>query len=450
MVAPSEADLAHLSGPELVRHLRQTHLRSDFEAVASVLEARDRRLVKYEAALETALADLSAAKERERGMAEVMAELEAALADYKALWEKGEALRDAHRRLRGEAEEAALLDAHRHPRDEAEEMDLLVRPAAPDPVHPEQRGVEGVKEGEVKQPDDIIDLCSDDEEEELPVHPCKQEMDFGEDDEDDKPLSQLCKRLWRGEPGALESREGEGQQQGNLVSTLARKMVGTPEDPMLTPLTVLLPSGERPGSSTLQKVSSKSDHGRYRTGEKEGSSGDDVPSKRVSQSLKQNAKMNKTPMVESSAGVWNKEGGAEMQKTRIARQGVLFEPWNSNITCAQVKRETGSLPSAVTRNWESEGDMITSLIENVELSMQALCALYRQKKLTLENAGLTFRATKLAEFLLDSDLQGPMKRTAEELENQDPSNSSFLQQVGLDLSGQLFDIFRNKEDRYFC
>jgi hypothetical protein len=65
-------------------------------------------------------------------------------------------------------------------------------------------------------------------------------------------------------------------------------------------------------------------------------------------------------------------------------------------------------------------------------------------------AAVRFRAEKLAKFLLDDDLQGPMKRTAEELHKQDATNVYFLQKLTMCCSDKLFGIFRNKEDPYFC
>jgi hypothetical protein len=61
-----------------------------------------------------------------------------------------------------------------------------------------------------------------------------------------------------------------------------------------------------------------------------------------------------------------------------------------------------------------------------------------------------FRAKKLAEFLLDRNLQGPMKRTAEELQKQDVTSAAFLRQLTACRSAQLYGIFRNKKDPYFC
>ncbi|KAM3350282.1 hypothetical protein ACQJBY_022827 [Aegilops geniculata] len=74
-------ELASLSGEKLVDLLRTTHRRTDFEAVARVLRAPDRRIAKAEAALSA----------------------------IDALRKKYDALLDEHRRSRGEAKEMAPL-----------------------------------------------------------------------------------------------------------------------------------------------------------------------------------------------------------------------------------------------------------------------------------------------------------------------------------------------------
>ncbi|KAG8055988.1 hypothetical protein GUJ93_ZPchr0001g30230 [Zizania palustris] len=140
---------------------------------------------------------------------------------------------------------------------------------------------------------------------------------------------------------------------------------------------------------------------------------------------------------------------------------VILPPSSSKSTSIKEKRQTSWLPSAITRCWESDGHMTASLVANMELSMQALCALYRQRKLVpesnggqTETTGLsksdTYRATQLAIFLLDRDFLGPVKRTAEEVVSHDATLPILLQKVAISFSKVLFDIYRNKEDPYFC
>ncbi|KAI4999475.1 hypothetical protein ZWY2020_004064 [Hordeum vulgare] len=435
----SEDELSLLTGPQLVIHLTKTHRRADFDAVSRILAARDHEKATAEAKLAAAEVELEAARARLMGVDKVQSDLEAALRAVHAQQEKIK----------------ALAGAYRWPRDETEEMALVPGDAAPEPVHQDEGRVKEAKEGEGED-DGIIDLCSDEEEEEKTAVAGEMEMEGSGDEDDRVPLSQRFKRLRRAEPGELESGKGGGQGQSDSVGTLGNdqqksssvkmegqmtrtgKMTCIPEaskaaasvqesgvvksekfdDEM--PRTVLLPSRGLLSTSPLQKASSKSDYCKAGIGEKQGSF-DGVPSSGVSQLLKGDAKMNQAPLVGSS----NKCG-------------------------TKVKREAGSLPSTITSKWESEGHLCSSVCNHVEIAMQALCALYRQRKLAMEDAREEHRAHTLAEFLLDGDLQGPMRKTVAELVNHDETNPPFLIQVTISCSGQLYGIFRNKEDPYFC
>jgi len=472
MASASEDKLADLPSAELVAHLSNTYRRADFEAVARILGARDRRNAKVEAQLTAALADLVAARGRGKEAAEVKAELEDARTGV-------DALREKYREL---------LDTFLPPRYEVGEMALMVGAAGPGVVHRDESHVEEAKEGEVKDID-LIDLCSDEEEEERVTGGYEEE---DEEDEDTESLSQRVKRLRGVKPGELESGKVDVQGQSNSVGILGNdqqkpsslkieglvattgKMVCTPEDSKVLPpvqessvvkaekfdgempMTMLLPSQGLPGRIAIQEGSSKSDYSKAGIGEK-GRSFDGVPARTVSQPSKGVTKMNKTPMVESSAKCGNKKVGDEnsaslsipSDEPRITRDAVPFEPCNVSNTYVQVKKEMSSLPSTVTSEWFSEGHMVTSLLEdkNVEVNMQALCALYRQGNLATDDKRTECRANKLAEFLLDGDRHGPMKRTVEEVKKEDVP---FLQRVTSGLSEALFGIFRSKVDPYFC
>uniref|UniRef100_K3XR47 Uncharacterized protein n=1 Tax=Setaria italica TaxID=4555 RepID=K3XR47_SETIT len=132
---------------------------------------------------------------------------------------------------------------------------------------------------------------------------------------------------------------------------------------------------------------------------------------------------------------------------------------NNQLTLHSEKMPVkSSLPSEVTRNWESASEVYTSCLVNNEICMQAACALLRQKKLSIQegkdgytvvNKSDVHRAASLAEFLLDGNLQGPLKRTAEELAKRDSGGVDLLARVAMGFSEQLFSIYRNKEDPYF-
>ncbi|VAH62243.1 unnamed protein product [Triticum turgidum subsp. durum] len=470
----SEDELALLTGPQLVIHLTKTHRRADFDAVSRILAARDRERASLEANLAAAEAELEAARARLVGVDEVHSNLKAALRELKAQEEK----------------KKALAGAYHRPRDETDEMAFVPGDAAPEAVHRDEGRVKEAKEGEGNDDDDIIDLCSDGEEGDRTAVAGEMEMEGDEDGDDKVPLSQRFKRLRRAEPGELESGKGDGQGQIDSVSTLGNdqqkssfvkmeeqmtrtgKMACMPEASKVAasvqesvvvksekfddemPRTVLLPSPGLLSKSPLQKGPSKSDYCKAGTGEKEGSF-DGVPATGVSQLLKGDAKMNKTPMVESSDKCGNKVIGAEKcspllrpsEERMMSRVGVPFEPCNGNNKYVQVKREAGSLPSTITSEWDSEGHLCSSVCNHVEIAMQALCALYRQRKLAMGDAreeSSFSRARTLAEFLLDGDLQGPMRRTVAELENHDATNPLFLIQRSILLLTTTKQWYRNQ------
>uniref|UniRef100_A0A0E0JLY2 Uncharacterized protein n=1 Tax=Oryza punctata TaxID=4537 RepID=A0A0E0JLY2_ORYPU len=242
--------------------------------------------------------------------------------------------------------------------------------------------------------------------------------------------------------------------------------------------------------------------GSSRAGSKNG-----APARGVSQPLKGNDQMNKMSMVESSSKCGYGKVWADVQKLRsplprqseegsVARGVVSFEetgkatvhplsirnlsgPELQNLNkgsgelskklviegspkYGEKNNDARSEKTAMSRRWETAAHMIASLRGNMELSMQALCALYRQRKLVVMSTeeqqtgstGLTkidaFRAIKLSEFLLDGKLQGPLKRTAKELVSHDATGPTFLEKVALSFSKELFDIYKNKKDPYFC
>uniref|UniRef100_A0ACD5VYY5 Uncharacterized protein n=1 Tax=Avena sativa TaxID=4498 RepID=A0ACD5VYY5_AVESA len=263
------AELAALSGEKLVDLLRTTHRRTDFEAVARVLKARDRRF----------------------------AEVKAALADI-------DALRRKH-------------DARRRPRDEAGEMAPLPGISSRDPVNRDEPRVEELE---------------------------------------DVPLSRRLKRLRQCETSALESGKRDGQGQSNLVGRLGnygqksssaksvhsigpKERIGqlvatsTPKDSKLGRRAVEPEKwgGGRdrtmpllsPGRSVLPKGSSESDHGRARTGKKQGTS-DGI----LGPPPKWNGKIIRTSMMESSSRSANKDTGTAMSLCRQKEDRMMANGGN--------------------------------------------------------------------------------------------------------------------------
>jgi hypothetical protein len=60
-----------------------------------------------------------------------------------------------------------------------------------------------------------------------------------------------------------------------------------------------------------------------------------------------------------------------------------------------------------------------------------------------------FRGSLIAQFLLDGDASGPLKKTTQDLETYDRRGVKFCLKIAFRYSKQLFAIYQNKEDPYF-
>ncbi|KAJ4955039.1 hypothetical protein NE237_011822 [Protea cynaroides] len=112
--------------------------------------------------------------------------------------------------------------------------------------------------------------------------------------------------------------------------------------------------------------------------------------------------------------------------------------------------------------WTFEADMLSSFQKDPELCMKAVCAVYRQQtaeekslkgSLYLNNRGFSkfdaVRGTNLAEFLLDGEPRGELKKTVEDLEKHMPGGLDECRRLASHYSKQLFKIYQNKEDPNF-
>lgn len=112
--------------------------------------------------------------------------------------------------------------------------------------------------------------------------------------------------------------------------------------------------------------------------------------------------------------------------------------------------------------WEFEGDMLSDFGKDPELCMKAVCALYRQQsdeeklnKETLHGNGRGFskfdapRGSKLAEFLIDGDPSGDLKKSVLELQAYNSKGVTLCRKLATHYSKQLFQIYKNKEDPLF-
>ncbi|OVA06392.1 hypothetical protein BVC80_8981g30 [Macleaya cordata] len=112
--------------------------------------------------------------------------------------------------------------------------------------------------------------------------------------------------------------------------------------------------------------------------------------------------------------------------------------------------------------WQFEADMLSSFEVDSELCMKAVCALYRQQisekklmkgSLHSNNRGFNkfdaLRGTTLAEFLMDGDRKGNLKKSVKELEIFDPKALEECKRLARHYSNQLFTIYQNREDPFF-
>ncbi|WVZ69416.1 hypothetical protein U9M48_018204 [Paspalum notatum var. saurae] len=132
-------------------------------------------------------------------------------------------------------------------------------------------------------------------------------------------------------------------------------------------------------------------------------------------------------------------GGGGKLKASAKPVSAVLKPKNQLQLHSEQTPVESSLPS-VSRHWKSASDLFASCLQNKELCMQATCALHRQGKFGC--IGLTkfdaHRASLLADFLLDGNLEGPMKRTVEELSMHDSTGHDLLERVVLLSSEQLY------------
>ncbi|CAL4978644.1 unnamed protein product [Urochloa decumbens] len=136
------------------------------------------------------------------------------------------------------------------------------------------------------------------------------------------------------------------------------------------------------------------------------------------------------------------------------------EESDSEVDYADVMARIGRRKKA--KDWEFEGDMLAAFDEHPELCLKAVCALYRKQTEEEQMHKATFvhnkqgfnqihalRGSCIAEFLLDGDLNGPLKKTISDLEEHDRYALGFCRRMASHYSKQLFAIYQNKEDPYF-
>uniref|UniRef100_A0ACD5VP84 Uncharacterized protein n=1 Tax=Avena sativa TaxID=4498 RepID=A0ACD5VP84_AVESA len=261
------SELAALSGEKLVDLLRTTHSRTDFEAVARVLKARDRRF----------------------------AEIKAALADI-------DALRRKHY-------------ARRRPRDEAGEMAPGI--SSKDPVHRDEPRVEELEDVPLSLRLKRLRRCE------------TSALESGKRDGQGQSNSVGILGNYGQKSSSAKSvhsigpKERIGQLVGSSTPKDSKQGRGAVEPEKwgggrdrTTPLL-------SPGRSVLPKGSSESDHARARTAKKQGTS-DGI----LGPPPKWNGKIIKTSMVESSSRSANKDTGTAMSLCRQKEDRMMANGGN--------------------------------------------------------------------------------------------------------------------------
>ncbi|XP_026417671.1 paramyosin-like [Papaver somniferum] len=112
--------------------------------------------------------------------------------------------------------------------------------------------------------------------------------------------------------------------------------------------------------------------------------------------------------------------------------------------------------------WQFEADLFSSLQKDPELCMRAICALYRQQmskekytRGSLDsnergfNVNDALRGTTLAEFLMDGNHEGDLKKSVKELEMFDSKALEDCKRLSMYYSTQLFSMYQSKDDPFF-
>ncbi|KAL2925636.1 Laminin subunit alpha-2 [Bienertia sinuspersici] len=111
---------------------------------------------------------------------------------------------------------------------------------------------------------------------------------------------------------------------------------------------------------------------------------------------------------------------------------------------------------------ECRADMVCALAQDNDLCAKAVCALYRQQKsLSSGMSGSNLEGSKgleecdskrvaaLAEFLIDGDRRGKMKKSVAELEQHDPKGLNDCRELAKKYSAKLIDIYVKRKDPLF-
>ncbi|KAL0408077.1 UNVERIFIED_CONTAM: hypothetical protein Sradi_1742100 [Sesamum radiatum] len=114
----------------------------------------------------------------------------------------------------------------------------------------------------------------------------------------------------------------------------------------------------------------------------------------------------------------------------------------------------------LTRKWMFEADMLKAFQEDVELCMNAVCALYRQQFFTGKSAhgsskhGVfshidSISGSALAEYLIDGDPELRLKKSVSDVKEERPDVLNKCRKLATIYNEKLFEIYCNREDPFF-
>ncbi|CAO2205127.1 unnamed protein product [Urochloa humidicola] len=265
--------------------------------------------------------------------------------------------------------------------------------------------------------------------------PAQAQIECGEDDDDMIPICQVLKKM-------RKERASDGDELGEA------KGCSTPPTRRSARLVKNQSRAGRAARRVLSFVEPKECQGSEDDTEEDDDMEDFINDEDSSQNASESAKESCDEPGVSGTSVLNEESSPGPE-----------EP-DSEVDYADVMARIGRKNKA--KDWEFEGDMLAAFGEHPELCLKAVCALYRKQTEEEQMHKATFvhnkqgfnqihalRGSRIAEFLLDSDLNGPLKKTISDLEEHDRYALGFCRRMASHYSKQLFAIYQNKEDPYF-
>ncbi|KAK4400929.1 hypothetical protein Sango_1199000 [Sesamum angolense] len=150
-----------------------------------------------------------------------------------------------------------------------------------------------------------------------------------------------------------------------------------------------------------------------------------------------------------------------LQKFNALKDGYTTDSEDESCSDSCMDELIANLESEkLTKKWMFEADMLRAFQEDVELCMNAVCALYRQQFFTGKSAhgsskhgvfshidSISGRA--LAEYLIDGDPELRLKKSVSDVKEERPDVLSKCRKLATIYIEKLFKIYCNREDPFF-